>query len=87
MDKKVLEEDKFYLALHGQIRTRKGQDYVIDNMLVECDSLGACVWSDEERASVKAADQLIMTLAHVLTIYHQLLIDSYQKHMLPRAIL
>ena len=57
MDKKVLEEDKFYLALHGQIRTRKGQDYVIDNMLVECDSLGACVWSDEERNDVKAADE------------------------------
>jgi hypothetical protein len=56
MDKKVLEEDKFYLALHGQIRTRDDQDYIIDNMLVKCDSLGACLWSDEERASVKAAD-------------------------------
>jgi hypothetical protein len=56
MDKKVLEEDKFFLALHGQTRTRDDQDYIIDNMLVLCDRLGACLWSDEERANVQAAD-------------------------------
>ena len=55
-DKMVLEEDKFFLAVHGQIRTSVEQDYVIDNMLVKCDSLGACLWSDEERAGVEAAD-------------------------------
>jgi hypothetical protein len=55
-DKMVLEEDKFFLAVHGQIRTSVEQDYVIDNMLVKCDSLGACLWSDEERAIVEAAD-------------------------------
>ena len=56
MDKKVLEEDKFFLALHGQIRTEDDQDYIIDNMLVLCDPLGACIWSDIERTNVKAAD-------------------------------
>jgi len=31
------------------------QDYVIENMLVNCDRLGECLWSDEERDRVKAA--------------------------------
>ena len=57
MDKKVLEEDKFFLALHGQIRETLDQDYVIENMLVECDKLGACLWSDEERDRVKAGNE------------------------------
>ncbi len=53
MDKRVLEEDKYYLAMHGQV-TRKGkpEEYIIDNMLVQCDRLGACVWSDEQRQMV-----------------------------------
>ena len=50
MDKNILQQDKYFLALHGQV-TEKGKpnDYIIDNMLVLCDRLGACVWSDEER--------------------------------------
>ena len=50
MDKNILQQDKYFLALHGQF-TEKGKpnDYIIDNMLVLCDRLGACVWSDEER--------------------------------------
>ena len=53
MDKSILEQDKYFLAMHGQV-TRKGKpnDYIIDNMLVQCDRLGACVWSDEERQIV-----------------------------------
>ena len=50
MDKDILKQDNYFLALHGQI-TEKGKpkDFIIDNMLVLCDRLGACVWSDEER--------------------------------------
>lgn len=53
MDKDVLKEDKYFLAMHGQV-TRKGkpEEYIIDNMLVQCDRLGACVWSDEQREMV-----------------------------------
>jgi len=52
MDKNVLREDNFYLALHGQVRTRDDQDYIIDNMLVLCDRLATCIWSEEERTNV-----------------------------------
>ena len=53
MDKSILEQDKYFIAMHGQV-TRKGKpdDYIIDNMLVQCDRLGACVWSDEQRQIV-----------------------------------
>jgi hypothetical protein len=53
MDKSILEQDKYFLAMHGQV-TRKGKpdDYIIDNTLVQCDRLGACVWSDEQRQIV-----------------------------------
>ena len=52
MDRNVLREDNFYLALHGQVRTRDDQDYIIDNMLVLCDRLATCIWSEEERTNV-----------------------------------
>lgn len=53
MDKDILAQDKYFLAMHGQV-TRKGKpsEFIVDNMLVECDRLGACIWSDEERQSV-----------------------------------
>jgi hypothetical protein len=53
MDKSILEQDKYFIAMHGQVtRNGKPDDYIIDNMLVQCDRLGACVWSDEERQIV-----------------------------------
>jgi hypothetical protein len=55
MDKQILKKDKYFLALHGQIRKENTDDgYIIDNMLVEMDKLGACIWSDEQRAIVVA---------------------------------
>jgi len=51
-DRDTLKEDSYYLALHGQVRRGKFDDYVFDNVLVECDSLGACIWSDEEKEVV-----------------------------------
>ena len=53
MDKSILEQDKYFLAMHGQV-TKKGKpdDRIIDNTLVQCDRLGACVWSDEQRQIV-----------------------------------
>eukprot|EP00591_Stephanopyxis_turris_P002545 CAMPEP_0195516464 /NCGR_PEP_ID=MMETSP0794_2-20130614/7180_1 /TAXON_ID=515487 /ORGANISM="Stephanopyxis turris, Strain CCMP 815" /LENGTH=381 /DNA_ID=CAMNT_0040645063 /DNA_START=493 /DNA_END=1638 /DNA_ORIENTATION=- len=53
MDKLVLKHDKFFLALHGQILKREDR-YIVDNMLVACDRLGACVWSDEQRQRLAA---------------------------------
>jgi len=53
MDKSILEQDKYFLAMHGQIvKEGKPNEYIIDNMLVQCDQLGACVWSDEQREMV-----------------------------------
>ena len=53
MDKTILKEDKYFLALHGQMRKEDNADgYIIDNMLVKCDQLGACIWSDEQRQMV-----------------------------------
>merc|ERR1712232_75469 len=52
MDRSVLKDDKYFLALHGQVRKPGTNNFIIDNMLVECDKLGACIWSDEERKIV-----------------------------------
>ena len=51
LDKGVLKQDKYFLAVHGQIEREEGE-YIIDNMLVKCDRLGACVWSEEQRQMV-----------------------------------
>jgi len=52
MDRSILKQDKYFLAMHGQVRRPGSTDYIIDNILVQCDQLGACVWSDEERQIV-----------------------------------
>lgn len=51
-DRAVLKDDGYYLALHGQVRSTTNDDYITDNMLVECDKLGACIWSEDERQIV-----------------------------------
>ena len=51
-DRLHLKEDKFFVAVHGQVRPPGTEDYIVDNMLVKCDQLGACLWSEEERQIV-----------------------------------
>ena len=51
-DQSVLKDDKYFLDVHGQVRIPGTTEYIIDNMLVKCDELGACIWSDEEREIV-----------------------------------
>ena len=52
LDRVILREDKYFLALHGQVRESESDGYIQDNMLVKCDRLGNCIWSEDEYNAV-----------------------------------
>ena len=74
-DRAALRNDGYFLAIHGQVRSNSSQSFLVDNMLVECDRLGACIWSEEQRQIVASsgAPNAGKCPSHVMPSFYELL--------------
>ena len=61
LDRLILQQDKYFLALPGQDGVDKINDCIIDNMLVLSDTLSACIWSEEERQLIRKQTGTLQT--------------------------
>ncbi|KAL3916503.1 MAG: hypothetical protein SGILL_005147 [Bacillariaceae sp.] len=51
-DQALLAQDNFSMAVHGAARASPDDSFVADNMLLDTDLIGACLWDQEERDHV-----------------------------------